>query len=118
MANPNIASTATILGRTELLAVGTSATAIVSNGSTSNRVFKCNTLVIANVAASDVDVSVDVFRSGTAFRLANLITIPPNSSLAVLAKENPLYLLEGDSLRLTASATSRAEAVCSFEEIG
>lgn len=118
MANPNIASTATILGRTELQAVGTSATAIVSNGAASDRVLKVNTLVIANVAGVDVDVSVDVFRSSTPYRLANLITIPPNSSLAVLAKENPLYLLEGDSLRLTASATSRAEAVCSFEEIG
>lgn len=118
MANPNIATTTSILGRTELQAVGTSATAIASNGSSSNKVLKVNTLVIANVAASDVDVTVDVFRGGTARRLANAITIPPNSSLAVLAKENPLYLLEGDDLRLTASAVSRAEALCSFEEIG
>lgn len=118
MANPNIAATSSILGRTEVQAVGTSATAIATNSAASNKVFKVNTLVIANVAASDVDVTVDVFRSSTATRLAQLITIPPNSSLAVLAKENPLYLLEGDSLRLTASAASRAEAVCSFEEIG
>lgn len=117
MANPNIASTSSVLGRTELQAVGTSATAIASNGSSSGKVFKVNTLVIANIAALDVDVTVDVFRSGTARRLANAITIPPNSSLAVLAKENPVYLLEGDDLRLTASAASRAEAVCSFEEI-
>lgn len=118
MANPNIAQTASILGRTELQAVTTSATAIATNGAASNKVFKVNVLVVANIASSDVDVTVDVFRSGTATRMANAITIPANSSLALLAKENPVYLLEGDSLRLTASANSRAEAVCSFEEIG
>jgi hypothetical protein len=31
--------------------------------------------------------------------------------------QRPLYLLEGDSLRLTASASGDLEAVCSFEEI-
>lgn len=118
MANPNIASTTSILGRTEVQAVGTSATAIASNGAASNKVFKVNVLVISNVVSADVDVTVDVFRSSVAYRVANAITIPANSSLAVLAKENPLYLLEGDSLRLTASVVSRAEAVCSFEEIG
>ena len=118
MANPNIAQTTTILGRTEVQAVTTSATAIATNTSASDRVLKVNTLMVSNVASADVAVTVDVFRSSVAYRLASAITIPPNSSLAILAKENPLYLLEGDSLRLTASANSRAEAVCSFEEIG
>lgn len=119
MANPNIVSTTSIYGRTDVLAVTTSATAITSNGSSSGKVYKINSLIVSNVTGgSAVDVSVELRRSSTSYHLAKTLSIPADSTAIVVGKENPLYLLEGDSLRLVAGSNSAAEAICSYEEIG
>jgi hypothetical protein len=41
--------------------------------------------------------------------------VPADAALDILS--NHIYLEEGDSLRLTASASGDLEAVCSYEEI-
>jgi|TARA_B100000925_G_scaffold287582_1_gene267119 hypothetical protein len=116
MAAPNIVNVATITGKLAVQAIGTSPTAIVSNSSSSNKVFKVNALYISNVdGTASATVNVDVFRSSTAYHLAKTVLIPADSSLDVLTKS--IYLEEGDSLRLTASAASDLEGVCSYEEI-
>jgi len=116
MAAPNVVNVATITGKTAVQAVGTSATAIVSNSAASGKVFKVNALYISNVdGANNADINVDLFRSSTAYHIAKTITVPADASLDVISK--PIYLEEGDSLRLTASAASDLEAVCSYEEI-
>lgn len=118
MAAPNIVNVSTITGKTAVLAVTTSATAIVSNGAGSNKVLKINSLVIANVdGTNSADITVDLFRSSVAYRLASTITVPGDATLVVISKDNPIYLEEGDSLRCTASANSDLEAVCSYEDI-
>jgi hypothetical protein len=116
MANPNIAAASQIRGRTEMQKIGTSLTAIASNATSSNTVFKINVLVVTNVTSSDVSVTADILRSGVATHLVKQILIPPNSAVVLAAKENPFYLLEGDALRLSASDANAAEAICSFEE--
>ena len=119
MANPNIVATTLIYGRTDVLNVTSTPTAITSNPAGSSKVYKINTLTIANVAGgSPIDIDVDLYRSGTAYFIAKTVSIPDDSSLAVIAKENPIYLNEGDSLRITAGGSSQAVAVCSYEEIG
>jgi hypothetical protein len=118
MANPDITSGLPVYGRTTLQNVATTATAIASNAADSNKVFKINALVVASVAATDVAITADIFRGGVATRIAFQIAIPPRSSIVLTAKENPFYLMEGDSLRLRASAANAAEAMCSFEEFG
>lgn len=116
MAAPNIVNVSTITGKTAVQAVGTSATAIVTNSSGSNKVFKVNALYVSNVdAALAASITVDLFRSSTAYRLLSTITVNASDSLDVLTKA--FYLEEGDSLRLTASAAGDLEAVCSYEEI-
>jgi hypothetical protein len=118
MAAPNIVNVATITGKTAVLAPTTTPTDIVSNGAGSNTVLKINTLSIANIngtAAATVNAS--VFRSGTEWRLAQVISVPAGSTLVVLDKTNSIYLEEGDSLRVTASANSFLHAVCSYEII-
>lgn len=116
MAAPNIVSVATITGKTAVQAVSTSATAIVTNSAGSNKVIKVNALYVGNVDASvNYDLTVDLFRSSTAYRFGPTITIPAKASLDVLSKA--IYLEEGDTLRLTASANSKLEAICSYEEI-
>jgi len=116
MAAPNIVNVATITGKTAVQAVTTSATAIVTNSSGSNTVLKINALYVANVdGTNNAEITVDLFRSSTAYRIANTVVVPADASLDVLSK--PIYLEEGDSLRLTANAASDIEAVCSYEEI-
>jgi hypothetical protein len=116
MAAPNIVNVATITGKTAVQAVTTSATAIVTNSSGSNKVFKINALYVSNVdGTAAADINVDLFRSSTAYHIAKTVSVPADATLDVISKS--IYLEEGDSLRLTASANSDLEAVCSYEEI-
>jgi hypothetical protein len=116
MTAPNIVGVTTITGKTAVLVVTTSATAIVENTAASGKVFKVNALYVSNVdGANAADVNVDIYRSSTAYHIAKTVSVPADSTLDVISKS--IYLEEGDSLRLTASANSDLEAVCSYEEI-
>jgi len=119
MANPNIATLTDIRGKTAGLAVTTSAQAIVTNGSGSNKIFKINTLIISNVnGTAAADVTVDIFKNQTtAFDIAFTVAVPNDATLVVISKDTQIYLEENDSLRITASINSYLEAVCSYEEI-
>ena len=116
MAAPNIVNVATITGKTAVLAVTTSATAIVTNSAASGKVFKVNALYVSNVdGTNNADINVDIFRSSTAYHIAKTVSVPADATLDVISKS--IYLEEGDTLRLTASANSDLEAVCSYEII-
>lgn len=116
MSAPNIVNVATITGKTAVQAVGTSATAIVTNSASSGKVFKVNALLVSNIdGTNNADITVDLYRSSTAYHLAKTVVVPADATLDVLSKA--IYLEEGDSLRLTANAASDLEAICSYEEI-
>lgn len=116
MAAPNIVNVATIIGKTAVQAVGTSATAIVTNSSGSNKVLKVNALYVSNVdGVVAADITVDLFRSSTAYPVASTISVPADATLDIVSKA--IYLEEGDSLRCTASTSGDLVAVCSYEEI-
>ncbi len=116
MAAPNIVNVSTITGKTAVQAVGTNATAIVENTAASGKVFKVNALYVSNVdGTNNADINVDIFRSSVAYHIGKTIVVPADATLDVISK--PIYLEEGDSLRLTSSAASDLEAVCSYEEI-
>ena len=116
MAAPNIVDVATITGKTAVQAVGTSATAIVTNSASSGKVFKVNALLVSNVdGTAAAEITVDLYRSSTAYHLVKTLSVPADATLDVLTKA--IYLEEGDALRLTANVASDLEAVCSYEEI-
>jgi len=116
MAAPNIVNVATITGKTAVQAVGTSATAIVTNSGGSGKVFKVNALYVSNIdGTNSADATIDLFRSSTAYALASTVSIPADATLDLMSKA--IYLEEGDSLRCTASAAGDLVAVCSYEEI-
>lgn len=116
MATPNLLSLTTITPRTAVQAITTVATAIVTNSTASNTVLKISALYVSNVTGSSSDtVTVDVFRDGAAYHIAKTVVVPADATLDVINK--PIYLIEGDSLRLTAGADSRLQAVCAYEEI-
>lgn len=116
MAAPNIVNVSTITGKSAVQAVGTSATAIVTNSAASGKVFKVNALYISNVdGTNNAEINVDLYRSSTAYHIGKTIVVPADATLDVISKA--IYLEEGDALRLTANAASDLEAVCSYEEI-
>jgi len=115
MAAPNLLNLTTVTAQTAVQIITTSATDIVTNSSGSGKAMKINSLYISNVTTASASVTIDVYRSGTAYKVASTISVPINSTLDMIDKV--IYLQEGDSLRLTASANGHLQAVCSYEEI-
>jgi hypothetical protein len=58
---------------------------------------------------------VGLYRSSASisYEIAHTVSVPADATLDVISKS--IYLEEGDELRLTASANSDLEAVCSYE---
>jgi hypothetical protein len=122
MANPNIVNVTSIVGNSLSVAVGTSATQLASNAASSGKVFKINSILIANIdgtAAADVTVNIYSAASmgGTATAIASTISVPADASLIVTDKTTAFYLLENQSIGALASATGDLVATISFEEI-
>lgn len=118
MAAPNIVTTTSIYGKSAVQAITTSPAAIVSNAAASGTVVKINSLTVANVDGTNAcNLTVDVYRASVAYRTHYLIAVPARASLVAISKDMGIYLEEGDSLRLTASADGDLEAVCGYEVI-
>lgn len=115
MSAPNIVNVATITGKTAVLAVPITATALITNAAASGTVLKVNALYVSNVSAAAATITADVYRSSTAYRFAYTISVPVGTTLDILSKS--VYLEEGDTLRLTAGTVSALEAVGSYEII-
>jgi hypothetical protein len=72
--------------------------------------------MVANInGTTAATITASVFRSSAEWKVAHTISVPGGASLVVLDKTSQIYLEEGDSLRLTASANSFLHAVCSYE---
>lgn len=118
MANPNIVNVTSIYGKVAVHEVTTSAAAIVENTSSSGEIVKINVLNIANVDGSvGADITVDILRGGTAYKIMHTINVPGDSALVAISKDTSIYLEEGDALRVTASADNTLVATCSYEII-
>lgn len=114
---PNLNAPTKVEGKSATQAIGTTAAAIVSNPSGSNKTIRVGLLFVANVdGTSAADVTIDVYDGTTPHRMASTVSVPADAALNVI-DERPLYIMEGQSLRLTASASGDLEAVCSYEEI-
>ena len=122
MANPNIVNVTSIVGNSLSVAVATSATQLASNAASSGKVFKINSIVIANIdGTSAADITVNIYSAaalgGTAIAIASTISVPADASLIVTDKTTMFYLLENQSIGALASATGDLVATISFEEI-
>ena len=118
MANPNIISVSSIYGKVSGQAVTTSETAIVTNLSQSGKIFKINSLVISNVDGTNAaDITATLVFSGATRHIAKTISVPADATLVLISRDTQIYLEENNSIRLTASAASALEAICSWEEI-
>jgi hypothetical protein len=123
MANPNIVNVTTIYGNSSQTALSTtSATSIVSNAASSGKVFKINSIVVANVdgtAAQDITINIysQAALGGTAYAIASTISVPADATLIVTDKTTSFYLLENQSIGAIAGAANDLVVTASWEEI-
>ncbi len=123
MAAPNIVNVATIIGKTSVVDLTTTAaTSIISYASASGKVFKVNTLIVSNVdGTSNADITINYYSAaslgGTATEICKTVVVPDDASLVVLDKTSAIYLEEDKSLGAIAGAASDLKVICSYEEI-
>lgn len=123
MANPNIVDVTTIYGNTSTTALSTtSATAIVSNTASSGKVFKINSIVVANVDGTNAaDITINLYSQddigGTATAIASTISVPADATLIVTDKTTSFYLLEDKSIGAVAGTANDLVVTASWEEI-
>lgn len=119
MTAPNVVGVATITGKSKGVALTTTLTAdILENPAGSNKVFKVDFLVVANVdGVVPADLTIDFYDASatTSYNIASTISVPADASLDVIAK--PIWLEEGDKITGGASANGDLEAVVSWSEI-
>jgi hypothetical protein len=125
MSNPNIISVGTIVGNTSSFLVSSTsnpfATAMVNNAASSNKIYKINSIVVANVSSSACNVTINLYPqddlAGTATAIASTISVPAYASLIVLDRTTTMYLLEDKSLGIVASASNALTVTTSWDEM-
>ena len=132
MAAPNIVNVTTITGVTTFHA-GIAATTggkgalgittVVSNAASSGKVLKINSLVAASIG-STTGVTLQYFNdvnhasAGSTVSIGMTLSVPTFSTLAVITKDNSVYLEENTSLGIFAQPVAGTiDVVCSYEEI-
>jgi len=123
MAAPNIVNVATITGKSAVVNLtDTNATAVVSNAASSGKVFKVNSILVANVDGSvAADITLSYYSQddigGTATELLKTVSVPQDSTLVAFDKNTAFYLEEDKSIGATASAANDLKVFVSYEEI-
>lgn len=123
MANPNIVAVTAIYGNNSLTSLTTTnATSIINNAASSGKVYKVNSIVVANVdgtAAADITINIYSAASlgGTAYPIASTISVPADASLIITDKTTSFYLKEDQSVGATAGTASDLVVMASWEEI-
>ena len=132
MAAPNIVNVTTITGVTTFhagIAVTTGGkgalgiTTVVSNAASSGKVLKINSLVAASIG-STTGVTLQYFNdinhasAGSTVSIGMTISVPTFSTLAIITKDNSVYLEENTALGIFAQPVAGTiDVVCSYEEI-
>jgi hypothetical protein len=116
MATPNLINVDTITPVTNVLAVTTSRVAIIDVAA--EYVAKVNSMIIANIDgsnAADITVEISINNGSAYFPIASTISVPADSSLSLIGKDNGFYLDETDLLTITASAAGDLVATVSYD---
>lgn len=121
MAAPNIVNVTSIYGKTAYDAqVATSASAVLTNANGSNKLYKINTIIAANIdGVNDADITIYVANnvSTQLFHLARTITVPADSTLVIISKDTSFYLEENMYIYAYASAVNDISLMVSYEEL-
>jgi hypothetical protein len=123
MANPNIVNVAAIYGNNSTTALSTtSATSIINNAASSGKIYKVNSIVVANVdGTSAAEITINIYSQaglgGTAYALASTISVPADASLIVTDKTTSFYLKEDQSVGAIAGTANDLVVTASWEEL-
>ncbi len=117
MAAPNLVGLTTVTAKVIGNTVPTTATAFLTNPSSSGTVYKVNTIMVTNSNSVPISVTLDLYKSSTPYYIGYGITVPVGSTVVLLAKDNSIYMEEEDSLRSNA-AVAGLYTVTSYEVIG
>lgn len=121
MTAPNIKSSSTltsVTGKTLGYAVTNTLASVLTNSAASNKLFKVNSVYCANIDGTNAaDITLTHYNGTTDFRLAYTISVPPDATQVLVARDTFIYLEEGQSVRAQASSNNRLELVISYEEI-
>ena len=135
MAAPNIVSVATITGVTTAIAgvstekvqesnkwVGVST--VVKNAASSGKVIKINTLSCAAIGETTgatvylYDTAATHISAGATVSVGTTITVPVNSVVSIIDKNNSIYLEENKQIGIIGQSNAgHLDVTCSYEEI-
>ena len=124
MAAPNIVNVSLINANsnTQLLST-TSEIGLLSNPASSGKVYKINTILVANreTNANAVSVTLNLYSAaavtGTGLYFANQISVPGNSTLVLSDKSTSFYLQENTSIGIKSGTANGLTVTVSWEEI-
>jgi hypothetical protein len=124
MAAPNIVNVSLINANsnTQLLST-TSEIGLLSNPASSGKVYKVNTIMVANreTNANAVAVTLNLYSAaavtGTGLYLANQISVPGYSTLVLSDKSSAFYLQEDKSIGVKSGTANGLTVTVSWEEI-
>ena len=117
MAAPNLITITTVIGRTRADWCTTTLSSILSNDLNTSELLRINSIFISNVGLAEAGVKLDFLRAGQSFYITLNNIVPVGTSTVLMAKETGIYLEEGDSLRISASANNTLQYVISYEVI-
>lgn len=118
MANVNLKSLTTVLGENASIAdIPTTASGIVT--CSSNQVLKINSLYVSNIdGTNSATVTADVY-DGTNVDsyLVKGLGVGAGGTVNIVTNETSIYINEGQSIRLTSSASGDLAGFVSYERI-
>lgn len=123
MAAPNIVNITSMIGKTDTTNLTTtSATNILENAASSNKVLRVIMVRAVNTDGSNAaDITVSLYSAaalgGTATELIQAKEVAINTNLDIITKDAPLYMEEDTSLGATASAANDIKMIVTYEEI-
>ena len=124
MAAPNIVNVALINANSNNMTLSTtSEIGLLSNPASSGKVYKINTIMVANreTNANAVTVTVNVYSgaalTGSGFPIAQTISVPGNASLIIIDKTTSFYLEENESIGIKSGTSNGLAVMTSWEEI-
>jgi hypothetical protein len=120
MAAPNLVNVSTITAKSVQATLTTTLTnQILLNSAASGKVFKVNSIIIANIDGTNAaDATVAITKSGgSPIKIASTISVPADATLVVCDKNTAIYLEEGDNIEAGASANSDLTITINYEEL-
>tara|TARA_R110000803_G_C11985093_1_gene321207 strand:+ start:607 stop:972 length:366 start_codon:yes stop_codon:yes gene_type:complete len=120
MAAPNLVNVTTITAKSVQATLTTTLTTeILLNSASSGKVFKVNSIIIANIDGTNAaDATVAITKSGgSPIEIASTISVPADATLIVCDRNTAIYLEEGDNIEAGASANSDLTITINYEEL-